>query len=285
MAYEDYIRENLYNLGELEKNDFRYLSENISQYFSESYSEIQLNLIIQLFKKISHEYFPDGFNLTEVNLIFIDNQFYLRNSFHQYCFEENGTLYYTPIFTSASADEFKSAMNEILQSNSENFRWKIKQYSKDKYEKCDNYTFKNKCAVSIKDGEIINILKANKVDIRDIDIIQQAVELGGKRIECYIEDFSKYVNCGFTPVSICRWDDNRAPKEWIRLNKFTDDSWKNKSDDRFIYPRQDIIFFIYTGNKDTISFNDFISQVDYSDSYEDAKSLQIIIYKQLIGGK
>ena len=56
--------------------------------------------------------------------------------------------------------------------------------------------------------------------------------------------------------TICKWEDDKAPKNWIELNNFKNNDWKNQSDDNFEYKRQDIIFYIYTGNQSYINYND-----------------------------
>lgn len=292
MSQVNFIEENLNNLGELDRHDFKYLSENVEQFYLNVFNEKSFNQLRNLFKLISYEDFPRDFDLTEVQIKYINGKICFINKYNQVCYEENGLLYITPILSKVDGNTYKNIQKDILNSykyainrSNDSPYWKTKSYSSDYYNKCDNYTFEEYCAISIKDNQIINIIKAININnIKDLDLIMQTIALGGKLIQSYKVDFYKYIKYGFTPISVCKWEDNKAPKNWIELNNFKNNDWKNQSDDNFEYKRQDIIFYIYTGNQSYINYNDWLNTVNYSNNYEEAKAKRDHIYYKLLEG-
>lgn len=288
MSQIDFIEENLNNLGELDRHDFNYLSNNIKQFFKDSnnliLNEQSFNKLSHLFKIISYEDFPKEFDLTEVKIKYINGKICLVNKFKQICYEEDDQLYITPLLTKTDSETYYD-MSKQIRNNLKNDKWKHKLYSKESYDKYDTYTSNNSCAVALQDAQIVSVLKANGVNyIKDIDLMMQTIELGGRLLESYREDFNKYVRYGFMPVSICKWEDERAPKEWIKANEFIDDSWKNNYNIKLIVKRQDIIFYIYTNHKLDIDFDNWLDKVHYSESYEEAKTKQKYIWRKLSNG-
>ena len=287
---KDYIFEHLDNLGELERPEFNYLSNNVEEFYSESSEHNSLILnekaflqLSHLFKIISFEDFPKEFDLTEVKIKYVNGKICLINKFNQLCYEEDGQLYITPILSKIDTENYYNISKQIKNSLKDNFKWKQKLYSVEYYDKynIDTYSNDENCTVALKDIQTVSVLKANGIDnIKEIDLILQTVEIGGRLTESYAEDFNKYVNYGFIPVSICKWEDSRAPKSWVSINQLPKDYtlWKNIPEDIFKIKRQDIIFYIYTGTKINKSFNDWIRDNEYSDSYESAKEKQLSLY-------
>ena len=286
---KDYIFEHLDNLGELERQEFSYLSNNIEEFYSEPSEHNSLILnekaflqLSHLFKIISFEDFPKEFDLTEVKIRYINGILCLVNKYKQICYEENGQLYITPLLYNVDAQTYYNMSKEIKNNLDTDKKWKCKLYSKDSYNKYDTYASNESCTVALHDAQIVSVLKANGVNyIKDIDLMMQTIELGGRLIESYKEDFNKYVKYGFMPVAICKWEDDRAPKTWIKINNFKDDAWKNKPDDDFELKRQDIVFYIYTNHQLTIRFRDLLDKIGYSENYEAAKAKQEYIWRKL----
>ena len=286
---KDYIFEHLDNLGELERQEFSYLSNNIEEFYSEPSEHNSLILnekaflqLSHLFKIISFEDFPKEFDLTEVKIRYINGKVCLINKFKQLCYEEDGQLYITPLLYNVDAQTYYNMSKEIKNNLDTDKKWKCKLYSKDSYNKYDTYASNESCTVALHDAQIVSVLKANGVNyIKDIDLMMQTIELGGRLIESYKEDFNKYVKYGFMPVAICKWEDDRAPKTWIKINNFKDDAWKNKPDDDFELKRQDIIFYIYTNHQLTIRFRYLLDKIGYSENYEAAKAKQEYIWRKL----
>ena len=286
---KDYIFEHLDNLGELERQEFSYLSNNIEEFYSEPSEHNSLILnekaflqLSHLFKIISFEDFPKEFDLTEVKIRYINGILCLVNKYKQLCYEEDGQLYITPLLYNVDAQTYYNMSKEIKNNLDTDKKWKCKLYSKDSYNKYDTYASNESCTVALHDAQIVSVLKANGVNyIKDIDLMMQTIELGGRLIESYKEDFNKYVKYGFMPVAICKWEDDRAPKTWIKINNFKDDAWKNKPDDDFELKRQDIVFYIYTNHQLTIRFRDLLDKIGYSENYEAAKAKQEYIWRKL----
>ena len=286
---KDYIFEHLDNLGELEQPDFNYLSNNVGEFYSEPsehnsliLSETEFLKLSHLFKIISFDDFPKEFDLTEVKIKYINGILCLVNKFKQLCYEEDGQLYITPLLYNVDAQTYYDVSKGIKNNLDTDKKWKYKLYSKDSYDKFDTYVSDESCTVALQDAKIVSVLKANGVNyIKDIDLMMQTIELGGRLIESYKEDFTKYVSYGFMPVAICKWEDDRAPKSWIKINNFKDDTWKNKPDDDFELKRQDIIFYIYTNYQSNIKFKDLLDKIGYSENYEAAKAKQEYIWRKL----
>ena len=286
---KDYIFEHLDNLGELERPEFNYLSNNVEEFYGEPSEHNSLTLnekaflqLSHLFKVISFEDFPKEFDLTEVKIKYINGILCLVNKYNQLCYEEDGKLYITPLLYNVDAQIYYDISKGIKNNLDTDQKWKCKLYSKDSYDKYDTYASNESCTVALQDAQIVSVLKANGVNyIKDIDLMMQTIELGGRLIESYKEDFNKYVRYGFMPVAICKWEDDRAPKTWIKINNFKDDTWKNKPDDDFELKRQDIVFYIYTNHQLTIKFMDLLDKIGYSENYEAAKAKQKYIWRKL----
>ena len=292
MTYEDRIQENLNNLGNLDRSDFKYLSENIEifyeKYTEDKYDEPDLNYVKRLFKLLSQEDFPDSYRKSGIKLSKINGKFQFVNQYNQRCYEEEGYFYITPILEEVDAEKFKYVSSNIRKEYKPNEKWKQKFYNENKYKNYNNYIFDNTCSVSIYNNEIINIFKdANCYSIQDIDLIMEIVQQGGKKIECYEEDFSKYTKLGFMPISICKWDDKIAPKSWYiqndlitKDNKIDTIKLLNTPNNKLNVKRQDIIFFIYIGKDPQISFNNWIKSIEYSLDYTSAKLKRDTIFNK-----
>jgi hypothetical protein len=154
----------------------------------------------------------------------------------------------------------------------------------------NNYLFANSCTASIYDNEIINIFNSIN-EIKTEDLIKSIIEIGGKKAECFSDDFRLYTNIGFMPISVCKWDDRLASKKWLYLNHMIDKNGNiiqeliNNSNYKLKVPRLDKIFFIYTGTKINISYNDWVQKVTYSENYTEAKTKRDNIYRKLMEEK
>lgn len=288
MDQYNYILENLNNLGELDRHNFKYLSEHVEQFY-DNFSEKEISYIRYLCKLVSNDDFPNLFNRNKICIKILEGKLQFINYFNQRCYEDNGILYITPILSEIDAEEFQHISINIRKKGGFNQKWKQKLYSVNKYQSYNNYSFNNCCTASIYDNEIINIFKCID-EIKIEDLIQNAIELGGKKVECYSDDFRMYVNLGFMPISICKWDDRLASKKWLEINDMLD---KNKNiipelinNPNYILnaPRLDKIFFIYVGTSINISYNEWLQKVEYSENYAEAKAKRDNIYNKLMEG-
>lgn len=113
------------------------------------------------------------------------------------------------------------------------------------------------------DRDIVSLCKMNGDSMTGKEIIAQAVEAGGIKLDSYSGNHTFYVKCGFEPVSWCKWDDKYAPAGW------------NASRDA----REDIIFYKYVGKKgsyssETLNVDNFLSSTPASKDYDTAKAVR-----------
>ena len=287
---DDFIFDNLDNLGELDKHHIHYLCDNINIYYGETFNISSLDKLRHLLNVVSEEDFPQDFDLTEVHIKNIDGTICLVNKYKQICYEDNGKLFITIIPTEIDGNESRNINETIIERLNSDDKWKCKHHSSEYYNKRTNYTFHDKCIISITDnGEISTLLKDAEVKtIKDLDILKQTIELGGRLIESYKDEFEYYANHGFRPISICKWEDDIAPHEWIEANGYINDdnsidySFKEVPNNQLKYKRYDIIFYIYTNHQKTYKFNEWLDEVGYSNSYKEAKAKRNQIYKQYL---
>lgn len=286
MSQANFIEENLNNLGELDRHDFKYLSEHTEQFYLE-FSEKEISYIKYLYKLISINDFPNKFNRSNVSIRRIDEKIQFINQFNQRCYEENGEFYITPILNEVDASTIRSISLKIRSNMENKYKWKYRIYKTNNYNICNNFAFNDNCTASIYDNEIITIFN-NAYDIKNEDLFKEVVKFGGRKIECYEDDASNYIKAGFMPVAICKWEDSRAPLLWLKQNKiinsngeYIKDLSKISNDDLF-YKRLDIVFFIYTGKVINKSFKDWVKSITYSNNYEEAKELQNRLFKKLM---
>ena len=284
---QDCIEQN--DLSQLDYKDMKEISNQIEVYYSTLYTETELTKLKIFFNKFADENgFPSNFRATKVKLVKYANQFYFVNMYNQFCFIDDidNEIKVTPLLTKVNGSEYRLTYKDIISNSSNKIKWKNKVYSKDTYNCCDNYTFDNICAVSVYENEILNMISNDSRNVRDIDLLIQTIQIGGRKAECYAEDFDTYIMAGFTPISICKWDDDLAPMEWKRANGFSknDNSWKQKSDENFMVHRQDIIFWIYTDTTPDLTLKQFLDKVGYSDSYEEAQTKRNTIYNKFLEG-
>ena len=76
--------------------------------------------------------------------------------------------------------------------------------------------------------------------------------MGGKKLDSYEGNHEFYVKNGFEPVSWVKFDEQYAPHDWA---KGRDDA-------------ENIIFYKYTGRKNTITKDDFFKKVKPSADYD-----------------
>lgn len=109
-------------------------------------------------------------------------------------------------------------------------------------------------------------------------LLQFAVKNGGTKLDSYTGNHEFYIKNGFEPVSWCKWDDDYANDEWLKVNGYTREQWdamdKKPSDEKLKVPREPIIFYKYVGIGKTTypknNVNAFLEKVEASDDYDSA---------------
>lgn len=96
-----------------------------------------------------------------------------------------------------------------------------------------------------------------ETEYRGYQLLEKARDNGGKKLDSYAGNHEFYVKNGFEPVSWCQWVDEYAP-----------DDWKSE------FGKEPIVFYKYTGNKNTISLEDFITKIPASVDYDTAMKIR-----------
>ncbi|KAB0577241.1 PBSX family phage portal protein [Fusobacterium naviforme] len=139
----------------------------------------------------------------------------------------------TATFTSACS-EAKAEMAKIHPDAA----WRVTDMSQADFEEehpgsvC-HVTAGGSTAAVTKDGDIVSVCKNPGDTIGGKELLRQAVEAGGTKLDSYEGNHGFYIKCGFEPVSWCKWDGQYAP-----------DGWDSKRD-----KPEDIIFYKYTGGR------------------------------------
>ena len=98
-----------------------------------------------------------------------------------------------------------------------------------------------------RDGDIISVCSnSNDKTTRGRDLLEIAVQNGGKKLDAYSGLFGFYRKCGFEPVSYCEFDERFAPPDWTKG----------------VDKPEPIIFWKYTGNKSTASRDELADECD-----------------------
>lgn len=109
------------------------------------------------------------------------------------------------------------------------------------------------------DGDIVGVCHHEGDPVRGKELLRYAIENGGKKLDAYEGLFGFYTKCGFEPVSWCEWNEEYAPKGWI----------KGRDNP------EHIIFYKYTGNKSKYnSADEFFSAVKASSDYGTAQGFR-----------
>ena len=277
---------NLSDLGNLSTKELVTIKENVENYYKD-FSPSQQSKISILISIVIRDGFPQQFKLDEVNIEILNETLGFVNSYRQICFEDNDNLVCMPIFYKVNAETFKENFIKVRDAHSIENRWRVdNSYSEDDYRLADNYMTEDGSTISIKDEDIISVCSMIGGVTRGRDLLKHAVQSGGKKLDAYQNLFGFYVKSGFMPISYCKWDDEYAPDDWKSANNFTDDTWKSMPDTNFNVKREDIIFYIYTGDTEGIpkSFDEWKQRVECSEDYDTAKVKRDKLLNEL-GGK
>lgn len=167
-------------------------------------------------------------------------------------------------FGGASAKEFSSGITEAKKTVDHTIAWRVAEPTPEEIKEnhkgsvCHKTKGGSTVAVS-PDGDIWGVCKnRNDKIFRGKDLIELAINQGGKKLDSYEGNHNFYVKCGFEPVSWCKWDDDYAPSDW--------DSG---------LAREDIIFYKYVGigkvNPAFIAMENFKNHVTASVDYDEAQ--------------
>lgn len=155
---------------------------------------------------------------------------------------------------------FEKAIELAKKTLSASIAWRVTAHKAKEYKNTRNFVSKGGSTFAItNDGDIISVCKNENDTIKGKDILKEAVKQGGIKLDSFCGNHVFYQKCGFEAVSWCDWDDEFAPPDW-------------KED----YPRENIIFYRYTGKvPDKIeSPESFFKRVKKSKDYDAAKDVR-----------
>lgn len=151
---------------------------------------------------------------------------------------------------------FYNNMKNAKDGLSPQDKWRVDLHSEKEYNNSKLYSTKGGSCVAVeKDGNIISVCRNKKSNDRGSELLKAAVSNGGTKLDAFGKGlYQFYTKNGFEPVSWVAFDENYAPEGW---NKKRDEA-------------EPIVFYKYTGNKVSDSYEDFLKKVKGSDSYDDA---------------
>ena len=140
-------------------------------------------------------------------------------------------------FGTASPKSFTKALNRAKQNVDPKKQWRVtgmdKSELKEWHPNAKLHVTDGGSTIAVDDGDIVAVC-ANKGDsLRGKDLLEFAVKNGGTKLDSYEGNHGFYLNCGFEPVSWCKWDEKYAPPGWKESGS----------------KAEDVIFYKYTGNK------------------------------------
>lgn len=154
----------------------------------------------------------------------------------------------------AFARTLENARDEIPESA----RWRVSAYAPEDYVGSRAYVTPGGSTLAIRpDGDIISVCRRPGDVVRGHELLQQAVDMGGRKLDSYGGNHEFYTRNGFQPVSWCKWDDQYKAEGW-----------------REGFSREPVVFYQFTGERTTGSLNDFISAVPASEDYDEAMRLR-----------
>ncbi len=137
-------------------------------------------------------------------------------------------------------------------------------------------------AAVTKDGDIVSVCKmVGDKSVSGPELLQMAVDAGGTKLDSYEGNHGFYASHGFEPVSWCKWDDNGADEGWINQSWLKANGLKSDittaelskiPNSALAVPREDIIFYKYTGGMSTGSAEDFKASMPAASDYMAAQA-------------
>lgn len=159
-------------------------------------------------------------------------------------------------FRKVSPKSFAKSIKLAKETVDASVAWRVTSHVAKEYKHTKNYVSKGGSTFAIADdGDIISVCKHRGDTLSGKDILKEAVKQGGVKLDSYGGNHKFYQQCGFEPVSWCRWEDKHAPEDW------------NEN-----FDREHIIFYKYTGKvPDRIETpNEFFRRMKPSIDYDAA---------------
>lgn len=130
------------------------------------------------------------------------------------------------------SDTLRTARDTLKQRKPDAF-WRVDNQSPDDLKQMDAKMFISKggSTYAIKpDGDIIGVCKSG--NDTGSDLLQHSVKNGGDRLDSFSGNNEFYMRNGFEPICYIKFDPNYPPEDWTPK-----------------MPKEDIVFYRYTGRK------------------------------------
>lgn len=111
---------------------------------------------------------------------------------------------------------FVNALSDAKSSQPEGKAWRVDTTHKQIDYKRDKIlaTRGGSVAAITPEGDIISVCKKRGDTQTGAELMREAVEAGGKKLDSYDGNFDFYVKTGFEPISWCKFDETYAPEGW-----------------------------------------------------------------------
>jgi len=161
-------------------------------------------------------------------------------------------------FHNTTPAKFSRAVENAKAHVPENMRWRVSVYEPEHYAGSKlHVTEKGSTAAVDKSGDIVSVCRRNDDTVRGFELLKDAVDNGGIKLDSYAGNHEFYTKNGFEPISWCEWVDEYAPSDW-----------------KDGFEREPIMFYRYTGKPINVTLEDFITQVPPSADYDKAMNIR-----------
>lgn len=165
-------------------------------------------------------------------------------------------------FGNSDSKSFASAVGKARESCAEDKRWRVTAHTQEELENdypgAKLHVTKGGSTVAVtKDGDIISVCGAKGDKLRGSDLMQIAVENGGKKLDSFSGNHDFYTRNGFEPVSWTPFNETYAP-----------DGWRKGVD-----KPEPVVFYKYKGGKVNMPLDKFLKNTkpfEGDDGYDQA---------------
>lgn len=123
-----------------------------------------------------------------------------------------------PSFAKTVAKKFREtfhAAKAAVAKDRPQDAWRVdSSYSDEDYEHMECFTTSGGSAVAVHDGDIVSVCKKPGDKVTGRQLLQHALDQGGKKLDAYAGLYGFYAKNGFEPVSWCEFDEQYAPPDW-----------------------------------------------------------------------
>ena len=123
-----------------------------------------------------------------------------------------------PSFTKTVAKKFREtfhAAKAAVAKDRPQDAWRVdSSYSDEDYEHMECFTTSGGSAVAVHDGDIVSVCKKPGDKVTGRQLLQHALDQGGKKLDAYAGLYGFYAKNGFEPVSWCEFDEQYATPDW-----------------------------------------------------------------------